>query len=65
MRCQRCRSLMAQTHEELSPQSRQTWYKCHLCGRSQLISEPLSPSALTSTTMRQRIPGVPALLFES
>jgi hypothetical protein len=65
MRCQRCRSVMAQTHEELNPQSRQAWYKCHVCGRAQLISEPLSRSALTSTTARQPGPGILALLIGS
>ena len=65
MRCQRCRSMMAQTHEELSPQSRQAWYKCHACGRSQLISEPLSRAAPMPTTAREPEVGLRTLLIES
>lgn len=65
MRCQRCRSMMAQTHQELNPQSRQAWYKCHVCGRAQLISEPLGRSELASTTVRQPLSGLPTLLIES
>lgn len=42
MRCRRCHSLMAQTHEELNPHSKQSWHKCPVCGRSQLVSEPVS-----------------------
>lgn len=65
MRCQRCRSVMAQTHEELNPQSRQAWYKCHVCGRTQLISEPLGRSGLTAASARQSVSGLPALLIGS
>jgi hypothetical protein len=44
MRCRRCQSLMAQTNEQLSSQSKQAWYKCPVCGRAELVSEPVSPS---------------------
>jgi len=44
MRCRRCQSLMAQTNEQLSSQSKQAWYKCPVCGRAELLSEPVSPS---------------------
>jgi hypothetical protein len=44
MRCGRCQSLMAQTNEQLSSQSKQAWYKCPVCGRAELVSEPVSPS---------------------
>lgn len=44
MRCGRCQSLMAQTNEQVSSQSKQAWYKCPVCGRLQLLSQPLSPS---------------------
>lgn len=45
MRCSRCHSLMAQTHEESGTLSRQSWHKCPVCGRSQLLSERLRPPA--------------------
>jgi hypothetical protein len=43
MHCRHCHSLMAQTHSELNPLSKQSWYKCRLCGRAQFVSEPRSP----------------------
>ncbi len=48
MHCRHCHSLMAQTHSELNPLSKQAWYKCPLCGRAQFVSEPLSPLLLRS-----------------
>jgi transposase-like protein len=42
MRCGRCQSLMTQTHQELNTASKQARYKCPLCGRTQLVFEPLN-----------------------
>jgi hypothetical protein len=49
MRCGRCQSLMAQTNEQFSSQSKQAWYKCPACGRSELLSEPRLPSLQVAT----------------
>jgi len=40
---------MAQTNEQLGSQSKQAWYKCFACGRSELVSEPHSPSLQIAT----------------
>ncbi len=41
MRCSRCGSAMVQTHAENGTLSKQAWYKCAMCKRAQLVSEPL------------------------
>jgi predicted RNA-binding Zn-ribbon protein involved in translation (DUF1610 family) len=45
MRCRRCYSVMAQTHQELGIHSEQSWFKCPTCGRSQLVSRPVANQA--------------------
>jgi hypothetical protein len=49
MRCGRCQSPMAQTNEQIGSQSKQAWYKCHVCGRSELFSEPRLPELQVAT----------------
>ena len=45
MRCRRCYSVMAQTHQESGVHSEQSWFKCPACGRSQLVSRPVASQA--------------------
>ena len=40
MRCNTCHTVMAKTHEQVSPRSRQEWFRCPACDRTALTSTP-------------------------
>jgi len=45
MLCKRCHTVMGCTQREEHPQSVQAWYACPLCGRRELVSQPLELAA--------------------
>lgn len=64
MRCSRCGSAMAQTHAESGTSSKQAWYKCAMCGRSQLVSAPVG-GRLVGPMLIEATPRLRSRLFSA